>query len=537
MSRRRYGDVPTFTVSPLGAVLRTTATLAGLVGVLVLAADPNAIAAPRKPALVFTGLTPRALRAAYELPTETNVSASQTIALIELGGDPTLESDLAVYDRRYGLPQCTRANGCLRIVNQDGSSDSLPTNAYRSGEASIDVQEAHAICDDCRILVVEGNPRNENLITETGVEVNTAIRLGASEVTICIELYADPSEAEEGTFLAEVNNLYFNHPGVVIAVASGDCGYDETNDPEHWSFCETIRWHYASFPAKSPTVVSVGGTSLRQQGGSWTSSIWDQGGSGCSSVFAAPPWQLSVVGWSATGCGDERLSVDVAADADPHTGASIYDSTPGGDWPRAGWGIAGGTSAAAPIVAAEFALAGGAHGVAYPAQTLYAHAADSSAFDEVTNGSNGSCGTSTICQGAVGYSGPSGLGSPIGLSAFSLPGAPLPRALPSISGAAARGRILVARPGTWTNRPTWFGYRWEECDHATTDCLPMQAATGSTYRVAAENVNKSIRVMVTAGNSMGFGPPEFSLPTSVVLGTSTHAHSKRRGARREPGHR
>ena len=240
------------------------------------------------------GLTPQQLHAAYQLPATTASSSSQTLALIEVGGDPTVEADLAVYDKRYGLPACSASNGCLRVINQSGAPAPLPTNSFRSGESSIDVQLTHAVCQNCHILVVEADPDATSWIEAVGIAVNTAVRDGATEVTICIELYAGSTEAEEADYLTEANQKYFDHRGTVIAVASGDCGYDETNDPEHWQFCETMDWRYPSFPAKSPTVITVGGTSLAEHGGEWTSTIWKQGGSGCSSIFPAPLWQRSV---------------------------------------------------------------------------------------------------------------------------------------------------------------------------------------------------------------------------------------------------
>jgi subtilase family serine protease len=482
---------------------------------MALAATTSATAA-RRPAVsnLPPGLSPQQLHAAYELPPTTQVSPSQTIAVIELGGDPTLESDLAVYDKRYGLPSCTRANGCLRVVNQEGGS-SLPANSFRAGEVAIDIEGAHAICENCHLLVVEGNPTSGNWIGETGAEVNTAIREGATEVSICIELFGAASEAEETAFLTATNAADFDHPGVVITVASGDCGYDESNDPEHWSFCAGLRWDYPSFPAKSPTVIGVGGTSLGERGGAWTSSVWAQGGSGCSAIFAAPSWQSSVAGWGPTGCGGRRLDVDVSAIASPRTGPGIYNTTPAGDWSQAGWGRAGGTSVAAPIVAAEFALAGGAHGVRYPAQTLYSHAGDSSAFEDVTEGTNGSCGASTICNATIGYDGPSGLGSPIGLRAFSQPGAPVETTAPTITGAATRGHLLTARVGSWTGNPSSFGEQWEVCNRSGTGCLPIQGATGSRFRLTAGDANRAVRVMVTVGNSSGFGAPGFALARRV----------------------
>ena len=503
-----------------GEIRLAALVVAGLAGALSLSGSAGARAAVHVAKRVRApepGLTPQQLHAAYELPATTASSSSQTIALIELGGDPTLEGDLAVYDKRYGLPGCTRANGCLRVINQDGGATPQPENSFRSGETSLDVQLAHAVCQNCHIIVVQASPESANWIEAAGVATNTAIREGATEVTICIELYEAETEADEARYLTEANEKYFDHPGIVITVASGDCGYDETNDPEHWEFCEALRQRYPSFPAKSPTVIAVGGTSLREHAGEWASTVWAQGGSGCSSIFPAQPWQQAVANWATIGCGAQRLSVDVSAVANPNTGPAIYDSTPAGDWSRAGWGHAGGTSVAAPIVGAEFALAGGARGVAYPAQTLYSHAGDGTAFEDVSEGSNGSCsGNANVCAAAVGYDGPSGLGTPIGLSAFALAGAPTLERLPALTGTAVAGHRLMVHAGSWGGAPTSAGYQWEDCSHGETGCLPIEGATRTSYVLARRDVHTTIRVMETVGNSSGYAPPAFSSTSGTV---------------------
>ena len=510
---------------------RGVVPVAGLAALVMLLAGAGAEAAKhplRHVRAAEPGLTPQQLHAAYELPATTASSSSQTIALIEVGGDPTLEGDLAVYDKRYRVPACSRSNGCLRVINQNGGSGPLPTNSFRSGETSIDVELAHAVCQNCRILVVEADPESPRRIEATGLAVNTAVREGATEVTICIELYGGWTEAEEARYLTEANERYFNHPATVITVASGDCGYDETNDPEHWQFCQTMGWRYPSFPAKSPTVIAVGGTKLTEHGGEWGSTIWSQGGSGCSSIFPAPTWQRSVGNWAATGCGSGRLSVDVSAVADPNTGPAIYDTTAAPDWPRAGWGHAGGTSVAAPIVAAEFGLGGGARGVAYPAQTLYSHAGDGTAFEDVSDGSNGACGGTTLCSGEIGYDGPSGLGTPVGLSAFALPGVPVLQRLPTLGGVALRGHRLAVHAGGWGNAPTSSGYQWEDCSHGETGCLPIPGANATGYTLTARDQGRTVRVMETVGNASGYAPPAFSFTTRTVRPAATSPRARRR---------
>ena len=142
-------------------------------------------------------------------------------------------------------------------------------------------------------------------------------------------------------------------------------------------------------------------------------------------------------------CAGKRAVADVSADADPLTGVAVYDSTEFNE--SKGWATYGGTSVASPIIAATFALAGGADGVAYPARTLYENEAKApSTLHDVVEGSNGECsqpfnngtdasGCSTaiqaescqqraICLAVPGYDGPTGVGTPDGLGAFEATG-------------------------------------------------------------------------------------------------------------------
>jgi hypothetical protein len=177
-----------------------------------------------------------------------------------------------------------------------------------------------------------------------------------------------------------------------------------------------------SWPAASPYVTAVGGTSLSTASNArgWTETAWSGAGSGCSTQEAKPSWQHD------SGCA-QRSVADVSAVADPNTGVAVYDTynscgtsswcdlllalglAQGAD----GWVQVGGTSASSPIVASVFALAGNTGSIdqSYP----YSHA---SALNDVTSGSNGSCGGSYLCTAGPGYDGPTGLGTPNGTGAF-----------------------------------------------------------------------------------------------------------------------
>ncbi len=374
------------------------------------------------------GLRPSDLHRAYKLPEE--AGAPQTIALIDAYDDPHAEADLRVYDETFGLPPCNTTNGCFEKVNEHGETGHLPaTEEGWAMEISLDVQIAHATCESCRILLVEASSSSyENLAT---AEL-TAGRLGATEIS---NSWGGP---EAGEPAGQENNTAFNQPGIVITASAGDNGYLNWDDGEG---------RYANFPASSPHVVAVGGTRLELgvNGGRVSETVWNglgASGGGCSSVFTAPSWQQSVSDWSAVGCGSHRSIADISADADPYTGVAIYDaSNKCEDETGVHWCSIGGTSLASPLIAAVYALAGGAHGVAYPAKTLYEGELKApGALHDITSGSNGECTANfnsrgisgcsagqeaaASCKGTLsclagsGYDGPTGVGTPNGIVAF-----------------------------------------------------------------------------------------------------------------------
>ncbi|HZV72463.1 MAG TPA: S53 family peptidase [Conexibacter sp.] len=341
------------------------------------AGKPAAAVAP-------AGYGPAQFHAAYALPATAPVA--QTIAIVDAYDDPTVASDLNAYDATFGLPACTTANGCFRKVNQNGVAGSYPSkSAGWALEIALDVETAHAICQNCKILLVEASSAS---FASLEASVGTAARLGATEI----------SNSYGGSeFSGETADTAYKHPGIAVTVAAGDNGYG--------SF---------GFPAASPYVVAVGGTTLTLgSGGAWAGeTAWSGGGSGCSGYLLAQSWQTSDANWSLTGCGTKRGVADVAADADPSTGAAVYDTTRYGG--RSGWFQVGGTSLSSPLVAGVYALAGNAASKAYPASLAYANRA---ALHDVTAGSTGSC-TTLMCVAGAGYDGPTGVGSPIGLGAF-----------------------------------------------------------------------------------------------------------------------
>jgi len=329
------------------------------------------------PSAAPAGYGPTDLQSAYSLPSPT-AGAGETVAIVDAFDDPNAEADLQTYRAQFGLSTCTTANGCFSKVAQDGSTNYPPPDSGWATEISLDVDMVSAICPNCHILLVEAT---DNSLQNLGTAVDEAVTLGAKYVSNSYGGSEDPSETTW-------DSSYYNHPGVAVTASSGDAGYG------------------VEYPAASQYVTAVGGTTLTRDSTvarGWTETAWSGAGSGCSAFEAKPAWQKD------TGCTD-RAVTDVSADADPNTGVAVYNTYQSG-----GWGVWGGTSVASPITASVFALAGTPVTGTYPSSYPYA---GTSALNDVTSGSNGTCTPAYLCTAGPGYDGPTGLGTPAGVTAF-----------------------------------------------------------------------------------------------------------------------
>ncbi|WP_034263046.1 S53 family peptidase [Actinospica robiniae] len=328
-----------------------------------------------------SGYGPSSIQSAYKLPSST-AGSGETVAIVDAYNDPTAAADLAVYRSQFGLAACTVASGCLKIVSQTGSTTSLPkTDAGWATEESLDLDMVSATCPNCHIILVEAtSSSNANL----GKAVNEAAALGADAIS---NSYGGSESSSDKTY----DTTYYDHPGIAITASSGDSGYG------------------AQYPAASPYVTAVGGTSLSTSSNSrgWTETAWSDAGAGCSAYDAQPSYQASV----GTGC-SKRAIADVSAVADPNTGVAVYDSTAYEGY--VGWQVYGGTSVASPIIASVYALAGNTASVNNAALAY----ANTGSLNDVTSGSDGSCSTSQLCKARAGWDGPTGLGTPNGVGAF-----------------------------------------------------------------------------------------------------------------------
>ncbi|HLH14728.1 MAG TPA: hypothetical protein VKV16_08045, partial [Solirubrobacteraceae bacterium] len=88
---------------------------------------------------------------------------------------------------------------------------------------------------------------------------------------------------------------------------------------------------------------------------------------------------------------------------------------------------------------------------------------------------------------------------------------------PSISGVAQEGQTLTAGEGTWDGTPPLtYSYQWQQCDSTGASCVAIEGATEATLTLAAAQVGHTIRVEVTATNSVG-SSSSVSAPSAVVV--------------------
>jgi hypothetical protein len=403
------------------------------------------------------GYGPSSLQSAYVLPSST-AGSGQTVAVVDAYNDPDAASDLATYRSAWGLPAC--GSGCFSVVNENGQTSPLPSPAAGTGwdvEESLDVDMVSAICPLCHIILVEANSAS---FSDLGTAVNSAVSLGAKFVS---NSYGGADSSSDTTYDAD----YYNHPGVAVTASAGDSGYG------------------VEYPAASQDVTAVGGTSLSTASNArgWTESVWGSAsggegtGSGCSAYEPKPSWQHD------TGC-SHRTNNDVSADADPNTGVAVYDS-----YTEGGWLEVGGTSASSPMIASTFALAGTPTAGSYPSSYIYGN---TSALFDVTSGANGSCSPAYLCTAEAGYDGPTGWGTPNGVTAFTSPTPQL-------------GYIQTASTGSGTievHVDTYTGSYKRALDSAS-DFAPSNAADGTFHLLGGVNGEPELGFIKTAATPSG----------------------------------
>ncbi len=327
---------------------------------------------------VPSGYTPTQIRHAYGVDQITNQGAGQVIGIVDGYDYANVEADLGVFDTTFGLPACTKANGCLTVIYAAGVEP--PKNRGWTGETSLDVQWSHAIAPQAKIvLVLTADGKTSTLLKAVPV----AVANGATTVNMSWGTLNEISGEQQ------YDAYFFNNSAVTYFNASGDNG--------------TNKFGY---PAASALVVGAGGTALKLDSTNaiLSETAWSGSGGGVSKYVPEPDYQL---GFQSSG---QRGIPDVAWDSAPNTGVAVYDSEDGN------WAEVGGTSAASPQWCGLTAIANSLRAqegkAPIGANFLNVIYSNPLAFHDITQGSNGRCGA--ICNAGIGYDFVTGLGSPDG---------------------------------------------------------------------------------------------------------------------------
>ena len=396
--------------------------------------------------------TPAQIRAAYGLPAipaaGTSLSAAQaaqfgagqTIYIVDAMHNPNVAAELAAFNSKFGLPTCTTkaiatnaalplaapsAAACeLSVVYSNASGAMTATApAYDSGwstEISLDVQWAHAIAPLARLVLIEAPDSSVNNLLAA---VALANKMGPGVVSMSFG-------ANEGNWTASADS-YFSTANMSYLAAAGDSGAG------------------VSWPAVSPKVLAVGGTSLTYSGtGSRSEVVWSGSGGGTSAYTATPSYQTSAV--PGLGTVPRRTVSDVAMNANPNTGQYVAVISPGSTSTQ--WVSAGGTSMSTPQWAALLAVAnamrvqgskallGAPHSVLYGQISVNA-SSYAGAFLDVTSGNNGTCAT---CSAHAGFDTPTGLGTPNGSNLLSVLSGATVTNPPVVASASITGQVGTA---------------------------------------------------------------------------------------------
>jgi subtilase family serine protease len=252
-------------------------------------------------------------------------------------------------------------------------SKNIKSNTGWNLETSLDVEWAHAIAPNAKILLVEATtPSGANLL-------NAVDYAAARNDVVAVSMSWGGGEFDEEKSL---DAHFVSKSGAVFFASSGDNGWG------------------ASWPAASGNVVGVGGTSLsfKKDGSVDHETAWNGSGGGVSANESQPSYQS---GYSIPKANGMRAIPDVSYDADPKSGFSVYD--------KGKWYILGGTSAGAPQWAAIQSLGLSANNGNF--YTDKASEGNTSYFRDIVSGKNGAC--TYYCTARKHYDYLTGLGSPV----------------------------------------------------------------------------------------------------------------------------
>lgn len=447
---RRVGVVALLAlVGAFAALVATTAATAASSGIvyqvkpIVVPAGTSAFTNPFCHSHKLICYSPSDIRTAYGYPRGLDGSG-QTIVIVDAFGSPTIQSDLATFDKAFGIPappsftvDCSA--GCPAFdPNANGGNE-----VGWAEETSLDVEWAHAMAPGANIVLMVAP-------TNYGNAINVA-------ESIAIQKYPGAIISQSfGSFESSIegggNNIQLQqaHANYAAAKAAGDTVLASAGD---WGATNLGTTENATYPASDPLVTAIGGTEgnpyynglagspppacaigvpctvglatvtcatatscpTTAYGGEevWNEPVFGAATGGAESiVFPVPSFQAGVTGSSM------RTTPDVSYNAAVSGGVLTYLGFLG---PASNFYIFGGTSAGSPQWAAIVAIADQARGLAakpnlgYLNDTIYAiaeGAGSSSDFHDITVGNNQLAGTPFGYSAQPGYDIASGWGTP-----------------------------------------------------------------------------------------------------------------------------
>jgi subtilase family serine protease len=337
----------------------------------------------------------------------------RTIAIVDSFGSPTIASDLHTFDQNYGLADPPS----LQIIQPAGAvppfDNTDPVQLNWATETTLDVEYAHAMAPQAKILLVE------TPVAETEGVTGLPEMMAAENYVInhhLADVISQSFGATEDTFpskqsLLDLRSAFINadRQGVTVLASSGDTGVTNYN----LDGSATYPYPVNSWPSSDPLVTSLGGTQLHLDaaGNKITPDVvWNDGfgagGGGQSHVFSRPSFQNSV----RSVVGNSRGTPDISMSAAVDGGAIFYYTF---NPARAGWHIVGGTSEACPLFAGIVALTAqlAGHRIGNINQALYnLNSLHASGIVDVTSGDISFAGV-TGPSATPGYDMASGVGT------------------------------------------------------------------------------------------------------------------------------
>jgi len=277
-------------------------------------------------------LSPQQVLSAYNVAYSSTAGSGKTVCLIDAYGCPTCESNLGTWTNQWGYPACTTANGCFRQVGQSASSavPAQDTTGNWGFESAMDVQAAHAFAPGAKKILISCNSASYNDLFAGIAYANT---LGCTTISMSWG-------GGEAASLFPAFDSYFQS-GRGYFASTGDNG----------------KAGGIEYPSSSSKVIAVGGTSLYTNSGTFSSEqAWSGSGGGCSAFTTASSSQQARIG--SLGCGGKKALPDASLLADPASGMYTYYTGLYNGATAGGWYGGGGTSLAAPLLAARAAVRG-----------------------------------------------------------------------------------------------------------------------------------------------------------------------------------